>query len=154
MNLTPTRTKSNNKTATRTLMSKSTHTRQDAAWRAGGCEDYPCVIHILTSVFQCEGRIIHVCCGQLSPIRTSEKQTASEQELWYYMCIKNNKNKNKKKKRKKKTQRAWIFAAPEMGFLSSTLYLLVWCTKGLQSAKVNISMYLWVCFRGVYCCHR
>lgn len=57
-------------------------------------------------------------------------------------------------KRKKKTLRAWIFAAPYVGFLSSTLYLLVWCIEGLQSAKVNLSMCLWVCFKGVYFCHR
>lgn len=105
---TPTRTKSNNTNSNKKSVSDSTHTHQELPWEAGGCGDYPCVIHILTSVFQCEGRIIHVCCGQLSPIWTSEIQMASEQELWYYTCIKY----KKIKKKIKKTQRAWIFAAP------------------------------------------
>lgn len=105
-NPTPTSTKSNNKNSNKKSVSNSSHTHQEFPWGAGGCGDCPCVIHILTSVFQCEGRIIHVCCGQLSPIWTSEIQTASEQELWYYMCIK------KQKQKKTKTQRAWIFAAP------------------------------------------
>lgn len=58
--------------------------------------DGPCVIHILTSVFQCEGRIIHVCCGQLSPVWTSEIQTTSEQEFRYSMCVKYRKRFKKK----------------------------------------------------------
>lgn len=90
-----------------------TASQQEFPWGAAGCGDYPCVIHILTSVFQCEGRIIHVCCGQLSPIWTSEIQMASEQELWYSMCIKQtNKQKKDLKKLNKKNTRAWIFAAP------------------------------------------
>lgn len=90
-----------------------TASQQEFPWGAAGCGDYPCVIHILTSVFQCEGRIIHVCCGQLSPIWTSEIQMASEQELWYSMCIKQtNKQKKILKKLNKKNTRAWIFAAP------------------------------------------
>lgn len=60
--------KSNNKNSNKKSVSNSNHTHQEFPWGAGGCGDCPCVIHILTSVFQCEGRIIHVCCGQLSPI--------------------------------------------------------------------------------------
>lgn len=94
------KTTTNNKNSSKKSVSNSSHTHQEFPWEAGGCGDCPCVIHILTSVFQCEGRIIHVCCGQLSPIWTSEIQMASEQELWYYMCIKNKKNRQKKNKTK------------------------------------------------------
>lgn len=88
-----------NKNSNKKSVSNSTHTRQEFPLKSWWVyADYPCVIHILTSVFQCEGRIIHVCCGQLSPIWTSELQTASEQELWYYMCIKYKKKKKLKHK--------------------------------------------------------
>lgn len=59
VNFTATRTKDNNeKRQNEKSVSNSERIHRRVPAGAGGCADCPCVIHILTSVFQCEGRII------------------------------------------------------------------------------------------------
>lgn len=89
--------KSNNKNSNKKSVSNSNHTHQEFPWGAGGCGDCPCVIHILTSVFQCEGRIIHVCCGQLSPIWNQWNTNGFWTGIMILYVYKKQKNKKGKK---------------------------------------------------------
>lgn len=74
-----------------------------------GRGDYPCVIHILTSVFQCEGRIntcvLWSAISSMNPWNTKGFWTGA---TVFCVC----KIQKDLREKHKKTQRAWIFAAP------------------------------------------